>query len=237
MATLAIATFSFHGSVNAMTATIGWADTVSNSNISAAADALGQPDGTLVGFFDGSGSTTETATYTGFGSQSNYDAISLGSLLGVTDSVLGASDVVAFEYNGSNFSTNLFETSTWIFDDGSNSTQATYVFNTTPSDPHISAVGTISNGLYADFFGFANPFGNTGNYAFILFDIDGQSTVDPFAPGFSITLNATGSDAIDSPDIDALGVLSASPVPVPPAVWLFSSGLLGLIGIARKKSA
>jgi PEP-CTERM motif len=26
-----------------------------------------------------------------------------------------------------------------------------------------------------------------------------------------------------------------TPVPVPAAVWLFGSGLLGLIGIARKK--
>ena len=31
--------------------------------------------------------------------------------------------------------------------------------------------------------------------------------------------------------------LQASPVPVPPAVWLFGSGLLGLIGIARRKKA
>ena len=29
----------------------------------------------------------------------------------------------------------------------------------------------------------------------------------------------------------------ASPVPIPAAVWLFGSGLLGLIGIARKKAA
>ena len=28
-----------------------------------------------------------------------------------------------------------------------------------------------------------------------------------------------------------------TPVPVPAAVWLFGSGLLGLIGVARKKAA
>jgi hypothetical protein len=28
-----------------------------------------------------------------------------------------------------------------------------------------------------------------------------------------------------------------SPVPIPAAVWLFGSGLLGLIGIARRKKA
>jgi hypothetical protein len=30
---------------------------------------------------------------------------------------------------------------------------------------------------------------------------------------------------------------NVSPVPVPAAVWLFGSGLLGLIGIARRKKA
>lgn len=31
-------------------------------------------------------------------------------------------------------------------------------------------------------------------------------------------------------------VRTVTPVPVPPAVWLFGSGLLGLIGVARKKT-
>jgi hypothetical protein len=31
--------------------------------------------------------------------------------------------------------------------------------------------------------------------------------------------------------------LRSSVVPVPPALWLFGSGLLGLIGVARRKSA
>ncbi len=32
-------------------------------------------------------------------------------------------------------------------------------------------------------------------------------------------------------------LVTASPVPVPPALWLFASGLAGLIGLARKKTA
>jgi hypothetical protein len=31
--------------------------------------------------------------------------------------------------------------------------------------------------------------------------------------------------------------LSFAPVPVPPALYLFGSGLLGLVGVARKKAA
>jgi hypothetical protein len=44
---------------------------------------------------------------------------------------------------------------------------------------------------------------------------------------------------LDSPFIDFTSVMTMqiSQVPVPAAVWLFGSGLIGLIGIARKKAA
>jgi hypothetical protein len=34
-----------------------------------------------------------------------------------------------------------------------------------------------------------------------------------------------------------VGVSTVNPVPIPASVWLFGSGLLGLIGIARRKKA
>jgi len=37
--------------------------------------------------------------------------------------------------------------------------------------------------------------------------------------------------------LNGLGFLMPAAVPIPPAVWLFGSGLLGLIGIARRKTA
>ncbi|MDH5573593.1 MAG: VPLPA-CTERM sorting domain-containing protein [Gammaproteobacteria bacterium] len=43
----------------------------------------------------------------------------------------------------------------------------------------------------------------------------------PF-PGFNAAFNLTGAGLI-------------SPVPVPAAVWLFGSGLLGLVGVARRR--
>jgi len=36
---------------------------------------------------------------------------------------------------------------------------------------------------------------------------------------------------------NSMQVLSVSSVPVPAAAWLFCSGLLGLVGIARRKKA
>lgn len=41
-------------------------------------------------------------------------------------------------------------------------------------------------------------------------------------------------DAIGTTDVVRLSVVNA--VPIPPAVWLFGSGLLGLIGVARRKT-
>ena len=38
-------------------------------------------------------------------------------------------------------------------------------------------------------------------------------------------------------DITDLTITSVTPVPVPAAVWLFGSGLLGLVGVARRKKA
>jgi hypothetical protein len=44
------------------------------------------------------------------------------------------------------------------------------------------------------------------------------------------------TDAIGITDVVRLSVVPSA-VPVPPSVWLFGSGLLGLIGIARRRQA
>ena len=58
----------------------------------------------------------------------------------------------------------------------------------------------------------------------LTYDFGGNPMYDPYPTPFS-----TGGA-----DLDAIGVLNA--VPVPGAVWLLGSGLLGLIGIRRKKA-
>lgn len=56
-----------------------------------------------------------------------------------------------------------------------------------------------------------------------------QSLVSGFDPGDSIKFAISPTGAV--PPM----ILYANPVPVPPALWLFGSGLLGLAGIARRK--
>ena len=48
----------------------------------------------------------------------------------------------------------------------------------------------------------------------------------PF-PGFNAQFNLTAAGLVTPPN----------PVPVPAAVWLFGSGLMGLVGVARRKKA
>jgi len=54
----------------------------------------------------------------------------------------------------------------------------------------------------------------------------------PFYSGVNLTLGAD-----DIAGIVSIYGGSTQPVPVPAAVWLFGSGLLGLVGIARRKKA
>lgn len=91
--------------------------------------------------------------------------------------------------------------------------------------------------------------------------VSGPFTVD-FVSGTYLGVNSSGYDSVtglftgitllmDNPEYDALlnvsGTISATPlqqysliltpsaVPVPAAVWLFGSGLLGLVGVARRR--
>ncbi len=102
-------------------------------------------------------------------------------------------------------------------------------------------------------FDFANPSGDLTVFAF---DVSGALLGEFDFMGMDLFINQAGFDQnaghvdisgigeiasiLIEPDINqALIVdnLNFSPVPVPAAAWLFGSGLIGLIGIARRKKA
>lgn len=71
----------------------------------------------------------------------------------------------------------------------------------------------------------------------------GGSGLDEYAGGSFVHTNSDVSGwttqpwAASSIGVDtAFEAVFSAPVPVPPSVWLFGSGLLGLIGIARRKT-
>lgn len=64
------------------------------------------------------------------------------------------------------------------------------------------------------------------------------------APGTCTGINTTAGGSMQTgpfagatPAFNGTGSLVAPAVPVPAAVWLFGSGLLGLVGVARRKKA
>lgn len=87
--------------------------------------------------------------------------------------------------------------------------------------------------LVADQLGFPNDSANDGPYfAFNSYSAVGPTFVDAY----------TYADDTDSAELrEMLGYgtsytwATASAIPIPPALWLFGSGLLGLVGVARRK--
>ena len=61
-----------------------------------------------------------------------------------------------------------------------------------------------------------------------------QNPLDPVVGGTCTTLDANNPDCNL---LTSVWVANSAVVPVPAAVWLFGSGLLGLVGVARRKKA
>jgi hypothetical protein len=85
--------------------------------------------------------------------------------------------------------------------------------------------------------GFPSVFGLATNNNVDLFGVSGTQviSVDLATGAGSLLVNYSGqglSSAFGSSFIE-----EASVIPVPPAVWLFASGLLGLVGMARRNKA
>lgn len=71
-------------------------------------------------------------------------------------------------------------------------------------------------------------FSNTGTGVWETFSA--AYTIDPTATRLKIVLLGVNSDSV-------IGYDNVGVVPIPAAAWLFGSGLLGLIGVARRKKA
>jgi hypothetical protein len=88
--------------------------------------------------------------------------------------------------------------------------------------------------LWIDFFSNSPP-------TFDLFSLDFEALSPPVATGEVVVVNGTVlSDGWEIPDGRVVNftpaTVNVSAVPVPAAVWLFGSGLIGLVGIARRRT-
>lgn len=108
--------------------------------------------------------------------------------------------------------------------------------------------GTYTDAQRADFaspghpgldISFQNRGSNTLTGSFTIFDVSfvtdssGQFRIDTFDAEFEQHSEGVEPALFGRFQYDASGLV----IPLPPAVWLFGSGLLGLIGMARKKAA
>lgn len=187
---------------------IQWAATVLDTNIGNAENVLGKPDSRYADFLDDNAVTLEMATYSGFGDGENieYDTVAFANLLGISESLLTPADFISFECNGT--AGGFYETSDWVFSDGVRAIRVSYLFGY-PDSAAIVVLGNVSLSDYANFFRIPNPL-CAGDWVYILFDLDGQSPVNPSASTFTVTINAAGTRGTDSPEPDALGRIMRS---------------------------
>lgn len=83
--------------------------------------------------------------------------------------------------------------------------------------------GSSAAGLYFNW--------NTQNEIAVLaiFDCNGDASGD--------VCNGTGTPMQNGPFIGSAPIFNGNEVPVPAAIWLMGSGLLGLVGVARRRKA
>ncbi|MBT8121133.1 MAG: hypothetical protein KJO10_01250, partial [Gammaproteobacteria bacterium] len=70
----------------------------------------------------------------------------------------------------------------------------------------------------------------SGGFPFNDDGIAGSPMVDGPFPGLNVNFDIGSGNSVTVLTVDGVGV-----VPVPGAIWLFGSGLLGLVGMARQK--
>ena len=106
--------------------------------------------------------------------------------------------------------------------------------NITPGNTVVDLAITTTNGING---GIHNAAGNSGNLANTFPDIATLILTIDDPAGWA--LNAISDDILrmQRTGLDGEGSLKIPGVPVPAAVWLFGSGLIGLVGVARRKRA
>jgi hypothetical protein len=84
-----------------------------------------------------------------------------------------------------------------------------------------------------------NPNGNSGSTVFHLLSMDTPSSTISTVGGGATAPNEDnlyhGTKMIDGPFVGQAANFNLQTIPVPAAVWLLGSGLMGLVGVARRK--
>jgi hypothetical protein len=94
----------------------------------------------------------------------------------------------------------------------------------------VAVPSTTSSHWYNNGPSFVNEVGGTANLYYVTGNGTSSVTKVAFSSIGTASLSASGLT------LSGIGGSTPPPVPLPPAVWLLGSGLLGLAGVARRKS-
>ncbi|MDH5648114.1 MAG: VPLPA-CTERM sorting domain-containing protein [Gammaproteobacteria bacterium] len=206
-----------------------------------ASGTLAFVDPAVVGAFDlpgGTGSFTSGNTFNGF-----HWTADVVQMYGYDTNVGGVQNF--------NFKTDSIQ---WFYTDGTNETcHEVTGSGTCAPNPGKTVLFTPGLSLYADY---AFSLTNAGQFAAgTFFDWSTNQDIPVLSVQQITSVSPSGVMTTVSVDSDGDGILGTAmltspfpdqqpsfngtltPVPVPAAVWLFGSGLLGLVGVARRKKS
>lgn len=103
-----------------------------------------------------------------------------------------------------------------------------------------AAAGILDTTFLAPFDIITGTFGNVAGPTFTLFTLDFIAVPPPSTSNLAISISSLAGAWQDANNtaivVDHIGAsVTVNAVPVPAAVWLFGSGLIGLVGISRRK--
>jgi len=107
---------------------------------------------------------------------------------------------------------------------------SSFVSGNTLVDVEFGTINGVNGGIF-------NDDGNSGNLSATMFPDIAILILEIDDPA-DWSLSEINNDILrmQQTGTDGEGSLKLPPVPVPAAVWLFGSGLIGLVGVARRKS-
>ena len=161
--------------------------------------ALGAPDAVT-----GAASVTMAGRYT---DTVNYSG--LAGFLGISPTLFGANQILAFEGNGGSGPIGGWESARWTFTDGANSVTVDYNETVINGGTSITvASGNLAPGAYSTYFGLPT---SNDVYSFVLFQL--PFSFNPTTLNVSITNgNTLGLPGEGSPNPDAVGALVPEPI-------------------------